>query len=148
MKNPFRIVKRIALVALLTSSITSLALISEGAPASHAAYLLALPPRISATDTSINTIRVTGTGFTQGGSVWVGVYDDYGNFVASVQTTARRFCVPPLNVICSPPGEISVVIGIPVPACASFTRYDKALAYDWSSHTYSNVATVYVQCLT
>jgi hypothetical protein len=153
MKTPFRIVKRIALVAVLAGSATGLAISSGGTPGSHAAgivYPCALcisSPTISASSPAASTITVSGRNFTQGGTVQVLVTSPQGSHESTWVTTATFTRCNLFTGLCTLGGGI---------ALTGYTQgcdgngYFTLQAYDYSSHTYSNRVSVWVyagQCI-
>ena len=136
MKNPFRTMRRVALVVLLAGSVTGLALATEGAPASHAASY----PAITATASSYQQIHVTGNGFSFGGSVVVEVYDAGYHLTNWQYTTASStYCS---RYYCVLGGYVNVTMDV-----TPCWQTDHVIAYDYNTSTWSNWSDVYVRCI-
>jgi hypothetical protein len=131
------------LTLALAVSLAGLALFAVQAPTTRAAVIgMYNGPTISASSPSADTISVSGSRFTPGGTVWVWVTPQGGTTESTYAVTATYRSCNPFTGLCSLGGAISVTAT--TQGC-DFTNYYYVQAYDGSSHTYSNRVTVYVQ---
>jgi hypothetical protein len=138
MRIPFRLVKRVALVALLAISGTGLAISSQGVSTSHAATYLCFycSPTISAQYTSslgYTLGYITGRGFRPFHNELVYTFSPTGRLLSEVTT--------PSNAA----GQITVT-NFGYPACQSsyFVQVWDTAALNWSN----SVTLYWIDCLT
>jgi hypothetical protein len=143
MKNPFRLLKHIALLALLAASATGLAISSGGTPAGHASavvypcyYCIPTGPTISAQYTNAPGYTegyITGSNFTGYSTVLVRTYSPSSVLLSQVQVYTDFW------------GRITVY-DFGYPACQS--SY-KVIAYNYGTGRWSNWVNVsWLNCLT
>jgi hypothetical protein len=143
MKTPFRLLKRIALLALLAASASGLAISTGGTPRSHASGIvypcyacISTGPTISAQYTSAyggTEGYITGSNFTGYSTVLVRTYSPSSVLLSQVQVYTDFW------------GRITVS-NFGYPACQS---YYKVIAYNYGTGRWSNWVNVsWLNCLT
>ncbi|HEY8283079.1 MAG TPA: hypothetical protein VIJ28_01700 [Chloroflexota bacterium] len=131
-------------IVLLTMvlAVTSLTVAAPATPSAHAAAL----PSITAYGLQ-EAVEVQGSGFTPGGTVWVGVFDTNHRLLNSETVTASRnaFVCSPITHICRfifSGGKIDAYVGT-----ASYYGNVYVLAADDSTSEWSNEPTTYVRII-